>query len=179
MRFHPATLDGVWVLELERREDERGYFARTYCEHEFSRHGLNTHWPQANLTRTLRRGMLRGLHWQAEPHPEIKLIRCIQGAIWDVVVDVRPTSPTYGRWEAFELEGQGIRQLYVPAGFAHGFQSLTDGAEVSYLMSAFYEPTLARGIRWDDPDLAIPWPIAAPVVSARDAHLPRFNPAPN
>ncbi|MBN8246406.1 MAG: dTDP-4-dehydrorhamnose 3,5-epimerase [Verrucomicrobia bacterium] len=176
MKFLPAALDGVWVLELERREDERGFFARTFCEHEFARHGLNTRWPQANLTRTLRRGMLRGLHWQAEPHPEIKLVRCVSGAIWDVVVDVRPTSPTYGRWEGFELEGQGIRQIYVPAGFAHGFQSLSDGAEVSYLMSDCYQPSLARGIRWNDPRLAIPWPVRDPVLSERDAGLPLFGP---
>jgi len=175
MKFLPATLDGVWIIELERREDERGFFARTFCEREFEAQGLNTRWPQANLTRTLRRGMLRGLHWQADPHPEIKLVRCSAGAIWDVVVDVRPGSSTYGRWEAFELEGQGNRQIYVPGGFAHGFQCLTDGAEVSYLMSEFYEPSLSRGVRWNDPRLAIPWPIARPELSERDAGLPGFG----
>ncbi|MCW5558159.1 MAG: dTDP-4-dehydrorhamnose 3,5-epimerase family protein, partial [Verrucomicrobiae bacterium] len=143
MKFLPAQLEGVWLIELERREDDRGFFARTFCEREFAAHGLNTRWPQANLTRTVRRGMLRGLHWQTEPHPEIKLIRCVAGAIWDVVVDVRPGSPTFGRWEAFELSGGGIRQVYVPAGFAHGFQCLADDSEVAYLMSDFYDPSLA------------------------------------
>ena len=175
MRFLPAQLSGVWVIELERREDDRGFFARTLCEKEFAEHGLNVRWPQANLTRTLRRGMIRGLHWQAEPKPEIKLIRCSAGAIWDVVVDVRINSPTFGQWEAFDLTADGARQLYVPAGFAHGFQCLKDGSEVSYLMSDFYQPDLARGVRWDDPTLGIPWPVGNPWVSARDASLPAWG----
>ena len=174
MRFQPTPLSGVWLIELERREDERGFFARTFCEREFREHGLNVNWPQANLSRTVRRGMIRGLHWQVEPKPEIKLIRCSAGAIWDVVVDVRPGSPTRGRWEAFELRADGLSQLYVPGGFAHGFQCLTDGSEVSYLMSAPYQPDLARGIRWNDGTLGIPWPVADVSVSERDAGLPEF-----
>ncbi|MBX3732722.1 MAG: dTDP-4-dehydrorhamnose 3,5-epimerase [Verrucomicrobiae bacterium] len=175
MQFTPARLDGVWVLNLERREDARGFFARTFCEREFAAHGLNTRWPQANLTRTNRRGMLRGLHWQAAPQAEIKLVRCAAGRIWDVVVDVRPESPTAGGWEAFELTGDGTQQVYVPAGCAHGFQCLEDGSEVTYLMSAVYEPALARGLRWNDPDLAIPWPLPDAVVSDRDAALPSWE----
>jgi dTDP-4-dehydrorhamnose 3,5-epimerase len=116
--------------------------------------------------------MLRGLHWQAEPQPEIKLIRCTRGRVWDVVVDVRPESPTFGRWEAFDLTPENGIQLYVPAGFAHGFQCLTDDVEMSYLMSDFYVPDLARGIRWDDPQVAIPWPVANPILSPRDRDLP-------
>ena len=168
----------MWVVEQERREDDRGFFARTFCEQEFAAHGLNVRWPQANLTRTLRRGMIRGLHWQAEPKPEIKLIRCSAGAIWDVVVDVRRSSPTFGRWEAFDLAADGARQLYVPAGFAHGFQCLVDGSEVSYLMSESYEPPLARGIRWNDRSLNIPWPMGNPWVSTRDATLPELSTIP-
>src|SRR5262245_3440634 len=135
MKFTPAKLSGVWLIELEPHFDERGFFARTYCQEEFAVHGLNGSWPQCNLTRTLRRGMLRGLHWQAEPKPEIKLIRCISGAIWDVVVDLRPDSKSFAQWEAFELTAENLRQLYVPAGFAHGFQCLSDNTDVHYQMS--------------------------------------------
>jgi dTDP-4-dehydrorhamnose 3,5-epimerase len=172
MKFTPAQLSGVWLLEPEPRTDERGWFARTWCEQEFAAHGLNTRWPQGNLTRTLRHGMIRGLHWQAEPRPEVKLIRCAAGAIWDVVVDVRRDSPTFGRWEAFELTAANGRQLYVPAGFAHGFQCLEDGCEVSYLMGETYVAELARGLRWDDPQVAIHWPRADYFLSDRDRNLP-------
>lgn len=172
MKFVPTKLAGPWLMELERLEDERGFFARTYCEREFAAHGLNTRWPQCNLTRTLRRGMIRGLHYQAEPKPEIKLIRCVAGAVWDVIVDLRPGSPTYGQWEAFELSAENRLQLYVPTGFAHGFQCLTDNSEVFYQMSEFYHPDLARGVRWDDPRLNIPWPIPNPTLSERDRTLP-------
>jgi len=174
--FTPTKLSGVWLIELELSEDERGFFARTFCEHEFAAHGLNTRWPQCNVTRTLRRGMIRGLHFQAEPKPEIKLIRCSAGAIWDVVVDVRPGSPTYGQWEAFELAGDNHRQLYVPAGFAHGFQCLTDNCDVFYQMSEFYFAELARGVRWNDPTLNVPWPIPNPTLSERDRNLPLLPP---
>lgn len=172
MRFTPASLPGVWIIDLEPRSDERGWFSRTWCEQEFAGHRLNTHWPQGNLTHTRMAGTIRGLHWQAEPLPEIKLIRCSSGAIWDVVVDVRPDSPTFGRWAAWDLTGENNRQLYVPAGFAHGFQTLTDNAEVTYLMSAPYQPELARGCRWDDPELAISWPRSLSMISERDRNLP-------
>lgn len=175
MKFLPGQLPGVRLIELEPRTDERGWFARTFCEREFADAGLNTRWPQANTTRTLRRGMLRGLHWQAEPRPEIKLVRCARGRVWDVVVDVRPDSPTFGRWECFELGGDEGRQLYVPDGFAHGFQCLTDDVEMTYLMSDFYVPELARGVRWNDPDLGIPWPVPDAVLSDRDRQLPRLG----
>lgn len=175
MKFTPARLSGVWVLDLELRVDDRGFFARTWCEAEFAAHGLNTRWPQGNLTHTLRRGMLRGMHWQAEPRPEVKLVRCSAGAIWDVVVDVRPSSPTFGRWEALELSAANGRQLYVPAGFAHGFQCLEDGSEVTYLMGDSYVAEMARGLHWADPTVGIRWPIANPHVSARDAALPALG----
>jgi len=172
MKFLPTSLSDVWLIELEPRTDERGFLARTFCEREFSGCGLNTRWPQVNLTRTLRRGMIRGLHYQADPRPETKLIRCSAGAIFDVVVDVRPGSPSCGCWESFELTGENGRQLYVPGGFAHGFQCRADRSEVLYLMSEFYDPDLARGIRWDDPTLKIPWPIQDPSLSERDRNLP-------
>jgi dTDP-4-dehydrorhamnose 3,5-epimerase len=172
MKFSRTTLDGLWLLELERREDERGFLARTYCEQEFATHGLNIRWPQCNLTLTKLRGMIRGMHFQAEPKPEIKLIRCTAGAIFDVLVDVRRGSPTFGKWEGFELTAQNRHTLYVPGGFAHGLQCLTDNCEVFYQMSEFYVPELARGLRWNDPQVGIRWPLAACQLSERDRDLP-------
>lgn len=172
MLFSATTLPGVWLLDLELRQDERGFLARTYCEREFAGRGLNTRWVQCNLTLTRRRGMIRGLHYQLAPCAETKLIRCASGAIWDVLVDARPDSPAFGRWEAFELTAQTRRSLYVPAGIAHGFQCLADDCEVFYQMSDFYAPALARGIRWNDPALAIPWPGPNPELSERDQALP-------
>ncbi len=177
MRFTPASLEGAWLIDLEPRVDERGFFARTFCEEEFAAHGLNIRWPQANLTLTRQRGMIRGMHWQAEPRPEVKLVRCAVGAIWDVVVDVRPGSPTFGRWTAHELTAENGRQLYIPAGFAHGFQCLADNSEVAYLMGDFYAPDLARGLRWDDPAVGINWPLPNPVLSERDRQLPPLGSA--
>jgi len=172
MKFLPTKLAGVWLVQLEPVADERGFFARTYCEKTFADQGLNTRWPQCSLTHSLRRGILRGLHYQAEPRPEIKLIRCSAGAIFDVVVDLRAGSATIHQWEAFELTAKNGLQLYVPAGFAHGFQCLKDASEVSYQISEFYRADLARGIRWNDPTLQIPWPVKNPTLSSRDRNLP-------
>ncbi|HEV2392831.1 MAG TPA: dTDP-4-dehydrorhamnose 3,5-epimerase [Verrucomicrobiae bacterium] len=171
MKFFMTTLPSVWRLELELREDDRGFLARTYCENEFSARALNTRWPQTNLTLTKKRGMLRGMHYQADPKPETKLISCTAGAIFDVLVDIRPKSSSFGRWEAFELTAANRSCLYVPGGFAHGFQCLTDDCEVFYMMSDFYFPDMARGLRWNDPQVAIQWPIPNPVVSERDKNL--------
>jgi dTDP-4-dehydrorhamnose 3,5-epimerase len=172
MKFLETRLRGLWVIELEPRQDERGFLARTFCEKEFEDHGLNTRWPQCNLTLTKKRGMLRGMHFQAEPKPEIKLVRCSAGAVYDVLVDVRRDSPTFGKWEGFELSAANRRMLYVPGGFAHGFQCLGDDCEMFYQMSEFYFPELARGLRWNDPEAAIKWPISAPLLSERDQNLP-------
>jgi dTDP-4-dehydrorhamnose 3,5-epimerase len=172
VKFSKTSLPGVWLIDLELREDERGFLARTYCENEFSEHGLNTRWPQSNLTLTRRRGMIRGMHFQAEPKPEIKLIRCAAGRIFDVLVDVRRDSASFGRWEGFELTEENRRTLYVPGGIAHGFQCLTDNCQVFYQMSEFYFPELARGLRWDDPQVAITWPVPNPLLSDRDRNLP-------
>ena len=178
MKFLPASLPGVWLIEMDLRTDARGFFSRTYCEKEFAAHGLNTRWPQGNLTRTSQRGMIRGLHYQAEPKPEMKLVRCSAGTICDVVVDIRAGSPTYGRAEKFELTGDNGRQLYIPAGFAHGFQCLSETCDVVYQMSEFYHPELARGIRWDDRIAAVEWPLPNPILSERDQNLPPLPPAP-
>ena len=172
MKFSQARLPGVWVIDLERRTDERGFFARTYCDEEFAAHGLNTRWPQANTSFTRRRGFIRGMHFQAEPHPEIKVVRCTAGAIYDVVVDVRSGLPSFGQWEGFELTAENRRSLYIPAGFAHGFQCLVEGCEVAYLMSDYYVAELARGVRWNDPAIGLQWPSRDAAVSERDAKLP-------
>jgi dTDP-4-dehydrorhamnose 3,5-epimerase len=175
MTFTPCAIDGVWKIEMEPRGDDRGWFMRTFCEEAFLRHGLNVHWPQANTTRTRVRGAIRGMHWQAEPQPEAKLIRCSRGTAWDVVVDVRPGSPTFGQWVAFELSEEHPTEIYVPVGCAHGFQCLTDDVELNYLMSAPYVPGLARGLRWDDPTVGIRWPLPPTVMSDRDRSLPPLS----
>ena len=172
MKFSTTSLPGVWLIDLELREDERGFLARTYCEREFGERGLNTRWPQCNLTLTKERGTIRGLHFQAEPKPEIKLIRCAAGTICDVLVDVRRYSPAFGQWGSFELSGENRRILYVPGGLAHGFQTLADHCEVFYQMSEFYFPELARGLNWNDPQVGIRWPIPKPTLSKRDSNLP-------
>src|SRR3954469_24963970 len=172
MKFSKTSLEGLWLIDLELREDERGFLARTHCEKEFCAHCLATRWPQCNLTLTKKRGMIRGMHYQAEPKPEIKLIRCAAGAIFDVLVDVRRDSPTFGRWEGFDLTGENQRTLYVPGGIAHGFQCRTHNCQVFYQMSKFYVLELARGLRWNDPQVAIAWPIPDPTLSERDKNLP-------
>lgn len=172
MIFAESDLPGVWIIDPERRGDGRGYFARTYCSEEFARHGLPVGYPQCNTSFNERRGTLRGLHWQDEPSPEGKLVRCTQGAVFDVAVDLRPGSATRNRWVGRELSAANGRSLYIPPGFAHGFQTLTDGSEVFYQMTASYVPGLARGARWDDPAFAIAWPVAAPTLSERDQAHP-------
>jgi dTDP-4-dehydrorhamnose 3,5-epimerase len=172
MTFNPCPIPDLWKIDLSPRPDERGWLVRTFCEESFAGHGLNTRWPQASSTRTLSQGTIRGMHWQAHPAAEAKLLRCVRGAIWDVVVDLRPRSPSFGQWLAFNLSESIPSQLYIPHGCAHGFQSTTDDVELSYLMSAPYDPALARGFRWDDPALAIPWPLPPVLVSPRDRSLP-------
>ena len=175
MKFESTAIAGVWIVDLDPRVEERGSFARTYCREEFAAHALNTDWPQSNVSRNIRRGTLRGLHFQAGPHPEIKLVRCTAGAIFDVVVDVRRDSPTFGRWLGAELSAATGRALYIPAGCAHGFQTLTDDAEVFYMMGAAYIPELARGLRWDDPAVGVKWPLPPVALSPRDAALPPLS----
>lgn len=168
MKFLPTPLAGAYVVELERLEDERGFFARSFCEEEFRKHGLRQAIAQCNVSWNRRRGTLRGLHFQVAPHEEAKVVRCTRGAIWDVIVDLREGSATRLRWHAVELSAENRRALYVPEGFAHGFQTLDDDSEVLYQMSESYYPELARGVRWDDPRLGIKWPISDPILSERD-----------
>lgn len=176
MIFQPTALPGAFVVELERREDERGYFARTWCRREFEAAGLDTELVQCSLSHNLRRSTLRGLHWQAAPHAEVKLVRCTTGAIWDVIIDLRPESPTFTKHFGVELTAANGRTLYIPKGFAHGFVTLTDATEVFYQMSEYYEPASTRGARWNDPAFGIEWPVTDPILHPRDAGYPDFSP---
>jgi dTDP-4-dehydrorhamnose 3,5-epimerase len=176
VKFNLTSLKGVVLIELDPKQDQRGMFVRTYCESEFKAQGLNTYWPQCNLTTTLHKGTIRGLHLQRQPKPEVKLLRCDSGAIFDVVVDLRPESPTFGNWEGFVLSGKDSTALYIPTGFAHGFQCLEDDCRLFYQMSEFYFSEYSDGIRWNDPTLKISWPLSNPLVSERDANLRLFAP---
>ena len=175
MIFQPLPLAGAFVVELERREDDRGFFARSFCQDEFAKHGLNPRVVQCNVSFNAKRGTLRGMHYQAKPHEEAKVVRCTHGAAWDVMVDLRPQSPTFRRWHGVELSAANRRALYIPEGLAHGFQTLTDDAELLYLMSEFYHPECARGVRWNDPAFRIEWPLKDPQMSERDRTFPLFT----
>ena len=160
MKFTETSLTGVWLLEIEPHADERGFFARTACSSSFAEHGLNGAFVQQSVSFNAHRGTLRGLHFQAAPYEEDKLVRVTQGAIFDVIVDIRPRSASFGRWFGVELSAQNHKQLYIPKGFAHGFQTLEDNSEVLYAMTVPFQPGSGRGIRWDDPALDIAWPMA-------------------
>lgn len=174
MLFRETKLQGVRLIEIEPARDGRGFFARTFCTREFAAQDLKTGFPQHSVSFTARAGSVRGMHFQRPPHEEVKLIRCLRGAIHDVLVDVRPGSPTYLRWEAYELTAENRRQLYVPTGVAHGFQTLTPDAEVAYLISAYHVPEAAEGFRHDDPAFGIAWPLPVADISARDRAWPDF-----
>jgi dTDP-4-dehydrorhamnose 3,5-epimerase len=177
MLFKETTLKGAFVVEIEPRPDERGFFARTFCEREFAEHGLPSGFPQCNLSRNARAGTLRGMHYQAAPLWEAKLVRCISGAIWDVIIDLRPESPTRNASIGVELSAQNACALFVPEGFAHGFLTLQDDSDVFYHMSEFFRPEGARGLRWNDPSFDIDWPSQPRVISSRDAGYLDFDPA--
>jgi dTDP-4-dehydrorhamnose 3,5-epimerase len=176
MIFRELDLSGVYVIEPERFEDERGFFARTWCVNEFEQHGLNSRLVQCNISYNQHKNTLRGMHYQAEPYGETKLVRCTAGAIYDVIIDLRPTSPTFKEWRSVELSAQNRLMLYIPAGFAHGFETLSSNVEVFYQMSEFYRPDAARGVRWNDPAFGIIWPTGdGHVMSAKDAAYKDFN----
>jgi dTDP-4-dehydrorhamnose 3,5-epimerase len=176
MKFEETSIPGVWIVDLERREDPRGFFARTFCEDEFAGRGLLTRFVQCNLSSNTRRGTLRGMHWQNEPKPEVKLVRCVRGAVYDVVIDLRRDSPAYCKWIGVELSAANGRALYIPAGIAHGFQTLEDDTDLYYHMGEFYAPSLAAGVRWNDPAFGIAWPLRDPVLSNKDAAYPDYRP---
>lgn len=175
MRFRPISLPGAFLVEVEPHSDERGLFARTFCEREFAAAGLPSHFVQCSTSFNEKRGTLRGLHYQLPPHEEGKLVRCTQGAVFDVVVDLRRELPTYCRWEGFELTASNRAALYIPPGCAHGFQTLADGSEVFYQMTVFYVPGQDAGVAWDDPAFGVRWPLPDPTLSPRDRSYPRFR----
>lgn len=175
LRFNPTILNGAYIIDIEPIADERGFFARSWCQHEFSRQGLNSQLMQCNISFNKARGTLRGLHYQETPYGEAKLIRCSAGAIYDVIVDLRRISPSYGQWFSVELTAANHRMLYVPEGIAHGFQSLEEGTEVFYQMSQAYHEECARGIRWNDPAFKVSWPLPNPILSKRDESYPDFR----
>ena len=174
MRFTPTRLSGAFILDPERREDERGHFARTFCRREFAAHGLRPDIAQANTAWNARKGTLRGMHYQVAPAAETKLVRCTRGALWDVIVDLRPDSPTFLEHVGVELSAANGRQLFVPELFAHGYITLADDTEAAYQVGEFYAPDAERGIRYDDPALGIDWPVPVEVISDKDAAWPAF-----
>jgi dTDP-4-dehydrorhamnose 3,5-epimerase len=176
MLFNESELPGAYIIDLEQHVDERGFFARAFCEREFAEHGLPTRFPQCNLSRNRARHTLRGMHYEAPPSAESKLVRCVNGAIYDVIIDLRPGSPTRLKWTSVELTAENGRALFVPAGFAHGFLTLADDTDVFYQMGDFFRAGGARGLRWNDPHFGITWPALPSVISERDAHYADFDP---
>lgn len=174
MKFTETDLPGAVLVDIDRLEDSRGFFARTWCRQEFERFGLDPQMVQANVSYNSRRGTLRGMHYQAEPFGETKLVRCTQGAIYDVIVDLRPDSPTFGRWYGVELSAANFRALFIPRMFAHGFQTLADETVVAYQVGQYYTPGAERGLRYNDPALNIRWPLEVSVISEKDLHWPDF-----
>lgn len=176
VRFNETPIPGAYLVEIEPLADERGFFARSWCRDEFARHGLNAKLAQCDISYNKKRGTLRGMHCQVAPFPEAKLVRCTMGSIYDVILDLRRDSSTFGRWQAFELSAANHRMLYIPEGVAHGFQTLENDSEVFYQMSEDYHPECAQDVRWDDPAFGIEWPLPDPVLSARDQTFPSVEP---
>ncbi len=175
MNFKETPLKDSFVIEPEMVHDERGFFMRTFCEKEFANSNLNTKFVQCSLSFNQKKGTVRAFHFQIAPHAEAKLVRCLRGAICDVIIDLRTHSPTFQRHFAVRLDAENANSLYIPEGFAHGFQTLEDNTEVFYQISAFFEPTAARGIRFDDPFFQIPWPLPISVISKKDQSYPLFD----
>ena len=177
MIFQETALAGAYLIDLEKRGDERGFFARVFCEKEFSAHGLVTRFVQVNNSLSADRGTLRGMHYQLAPNAETKLVRCIRGALWDVILDLRPGSPSFGKSVGVELSAENRRMIYVPKGFAHGFVTLQTDTEAFYFADEFYAPDCERGVRWNDPRFGIEWPIEPAVISDKDRNQRSFDPA--
>jgi dTDP-4-dehydrorhamnose 3,5-epimerase len=176
MFFHPIPLSGAYLIELDKKADERGFFARAFCEQEFGQHGLTTHVCQVNNSLSTRKGTLRGMHYQLAPKAETKIVRCLRGALYDVILDLRIGSSTFGKSFGADLTADNRRMIYVPKGFAHGFITLTDNTEALYFVDEFYSPGDERGIRYDDPKFLISWPAEPSVISDKDKAFPSFDP---
>lgn len=175
MIYNETKLSGAYLINLEKREDDRGFFARYYCQTEFAKNNLEFNWAQVNNSLSIDKGTLRGLHFQQSPYSEVKLIRCIRGVIWDVIVDVRLNSETYGKWFAAELSSENRTMMYVPKGFAHGFISLTENSEIIYMVSSPYNPEYERTLKWNDKFHNIEWPILPEVISEKDSNVGDWN----
>jgi dTDP-4-dehydrorhamnose 3,5-epimerase len=176
MKFHETPLNGAYLIELERRGDDRGFFARFFCEKEFAAAGAETRFVQINNSLSARKGTLRGMHYQLAPSAEVKVVRCLKGSLYDVIADLRPDSPTFGQWFEAELNAENRLMMYVPRGCAHGLLTLADDTEALYLVSDSYAPDRERGMRFDDPWLGIEWPIAPVEISPKDRAWPDFDP---
>lgn len=168
MLFSSTKLPGVFLIDIEQKSDNRGFFSRTLCEEELARKGLVSRFVQTSISFNTKAGTLRGMHWQVPPHEETKIVRCTQGRVWDVAVDLRPDSPTYKQWVGVELSAENHRSIYIPAGFAHGFVTLEDDSEMLYSISAFYHPECSNGARWDDGAFGIEWPVKPGVIAEKD-----------
>lgn len=175
MKFEKTRLEGSWIIDINKQEDERGFFARTFCQREFLEHGLNTRLAQCNVSYNRKKGTFRGMHLQVSPFQEAKLVQCTSGRIYDIIIDLRPESPTYLQHLGVTLSAQEYRMLYIPEGFAHGFLTLEENTNVFYQMSEFYAPECARGFRWNDPAFGITLPADIIVISERDANYPNFS----
>jgi len=175
MIFTKTTIPGAFVIDSERLEDERGFFARIWCQREFNAHGLNSELAQCNISYNRRKGTLRGMHYQVAPNAEARIVRCTSGAVHDVIVDLRPDSASFKNWFSIELTADNRRMLYIPEGLAHGFLTLRDDTELFYQMSKFYSPDSARGVRWNDPAFNIEWPEKVQVIVERDRNYPDFE----
>ena len=175
MIFEETKLKGAFILDVKKSEDERGFFARTYCQDELKQHGLIPEVVQANMSTNKKKGTLRGMHYQLDPYQETKLVRCTKGSLYDVIIDLRPKSPTYKNWFGIELSEDNHRALFVPKDFAHGFITLTNDTTASYMVSQFYTPNAEKGIRWNDPAFVIEWPIEPVCISEKDDSCPDFN----
>jgi len=176
MIFHPTPLPGAYLIDLEKRGDDRGFFARAFCEREFGAQELVTRFVQVNNSSSADRGTLRGMHYQLSPKAETKVVRCIKGSLFDVILDLRADSPTFGQSFGAELSAENRRMMYVPKGFAHGFVTLADDTEAFYFVDEFYAPETERGVRWDDPRFAITWPMVPVVLSDKDKSWRDFDP---
>lgn len=177
MIFTETKLKGAYVLEIKKLEDERGFFGRSWCANELSEYGLKTDLAQANTSFSKKKGTIRGMHYQLDPFQETKLVRCTRGAIYDVIIDLRPDSPTFKQWIGVELTQDNYKMLYVPEDFAHGFITLEDNSEVTYLVTQFYTPGAEAGIRWNDPLFNINWPVEPTVISEKDRNHPDYKPS--
>ena len=175
MIFHETSLNNALVINLDKKEDERGFFARYFCNVEFEKHGLSTEWVQMNISLNKQKGTLRGMHFQLPPKSDAKVVRCLHGAIWDVVVDIRKGSSTYGKWFGTELNDQNRSMMYVPRGFAHGFQTLSDNAELLYMHSESYHSQYEGGVNYNSSDINIDWPLSISEISERDISLPNLS----